>query len=267
MGARLRAAIIGPGRLGRACAQAAGHFAELELAGTVPRGGHVRDLGAVDVALVCVPTATTLDVAAGLLQQGVAIVECAALDGHALQTHHAELARLAVRHRSRAIMGAGWDPGVLCVLRRTFETLVPQGTTELTRRPAMRLHHTVADAAPGVRAALATEQHAAAGQQRYVYVELEPGARLDAVRSAIAADPAFSGEATQVFAVESVAALEAEGHGVLLERRGTGGRGAHPSLLLEGRFDPVVLAARTMLDAARYAPRMKVGGHRYHLAA
>jgi diaminopimelate dehydrogenase len=267
MAAQVRAAIIGPGRLGRACAQAAVDFAELELAGTVQRGGHVRDLGAVHVALVCVPTAAALEVAAALLQQRVAIVECAALDGHALQAHHAELARLAARHRSRAILGAGWDPGVLTILRRAFEMLVPHGTTELTRRPAMRLHHTIADAVPGVRAALATEQRAAAGQQRYVYVELEPGARLDAVRSAIAADPAFSGEEMQVFPVESVAALEAEGHGVLLERRGSAAHGAHSSLLLEGRFDPIQLAARAMLDAARYAPGMSVGGHRYHLVA
>lgn len=87
------------------------------------------------------------------------------------------------------------------------------------------------------------------------------------MQAAVAADPAFRGESTQVFPVESVAALEAEGHGVLLERRGTGAHRAHASLLLEGRFDPILLAARTMLDAARYAPRMKVGAHRYHLAA
>jgi diaminopimelate dehydrogenase len=267
MAARVRAAIIGRGRLGRACEQVAADFPELELAGTVQRGGHVRDLGAVEVALVCVPTAATREVAAALLQQRVAIVECAALDGHALEAHHAELARLAARHRSRAVLGAGWDPGVLTILRRTFELLVPHGTTELTRRPVVRLHHTIADAVPGVRAALATEQRASAQPQRYVYVELEPGARLDAVQSSIAADPAFSGEATQVFAVESVAALEAEAHGVLLERRGSAAHGTHSSLLLEGRFDPVQLAARAMLDAARYALRMKSGGHRYHLAA
>jgi len=240
---RLRAAIVGLGRLGRACMQAAGDCPELELAGTVQRGNHVRDLGAVDVALVCVPTSVALEVAAALLQQRLAIVECASLEGDALEAHHAELARLAARHRSRAILGAGWDPGVLTILRRAFERLVPHGATELTRRPALPLHHTVSAGLPGVRAA------------------------LGAVQSALAADPAFNGEATQVFAVESVAAMEAEGHGVLLERRGTRTHGAHPSLLLEGRFDPVLLAARTMLDAARHAPRMKVGAHPYHLSA
>jgi diaminopimelate dehydrogenase len=69
-----------------------------------------------------------------------------------------------------------------------------------------------------------------------------------------------------VFAVDNVAALEAEGQGVLLERRGSGAQGAHPSLLFEGRFDPVMFAARAMLDAARRIPSLAPGGHRYHLS-
>lgn len=262
---RCRVAIIGPGKLGRACAQAMRDCAELELAGSVGRGDHVRELRAVEVALVCVPAAVTLDVAGELLQQGFAVVECAALEGAALEAHHAAVMRLAARHRSRAVVGAGWDPGVLTLLRRGFEMLIPHGATEMTRRPAAKLHHTIQTVA-GVRAAVATEQGSGRERRRYVYVELAPGARMDAVQAQIAADPAFAGEETQVFAVENVAALEAEGHGVLLERRGSGARGAHPSLLLEGRFDPVMFAARAMLDAARRIPSLAPGGHRYHLS-
>jgi diaminopimelate dehydrogenase len=99
-----------------------------------------------------------------------------------------------------------------------------------------------------------------------VYVELAPGARLDAVQAAVAADPAFAGEATQVFAVDDVDALQVEAHGVLLERRGTAAQGGHPALLLEGRFDPIVFAARAMLDAARRIPQLAACGHRYHLS-
>jgi diaminopimelate dehydrogenase len=72
---RCRVAIIGPGKLGRACAQAMRDCAKLELAGSVGRGDHVRELRAVEVALVCVPTTVTLDVAGELLQQGFAVVE------------------------------------------------------------------------------------------------------------------------------------------------------------------------------------------------
>jgi hypothetical protein len=52
---RLRVAIIGFGRLRRAVAQGLEDCAELELAGIVRRGDHVRDLRAPDVALLCAP--------------------------------------------------------------------------------------------------------------------------------------------------------------------------------------------------------------------
>jgi len=70
---------------------------------------------------------------------------------------------------------------------------------------------------------------------------------------------------TEVFAVDSIAGMEAYGHGVLLERRGTGGRGEHPALVFEGRFDPSRFAAQVMLDAAQRLPQLGRGGHRYSL--
>jgi diaminopimelate dehydrogenase len=282
---RARIAIIGFGRLGRACAEVAGDYAELVLAGIVRRNGalpreapfrslpvvsHVRDLHAVNVALVCVPATATLEAARELLQHGIAIVECAALQGKALGAHHDALARIAARYRSSAVMAAGWDPGVLTLLRGAFEMLVPHGVTEFTRRPAARLHHTVAtDAVSGVRAALSCELPATGEgpPQRYVYVELSPGARFDQVQAAVVADPAFAGEETHVFAVDNIAALEAENQGVMLIRRGAALRGAHEMLLMEGRFDPEVLAARVMLDAARKVPKFGIGGHRYCLSS
>ncbi len=261
---RLRVAIVGYGRLGRACAEALKDCGDLELAGIVQRGGHIRDLQAVDAVLVCVPTTLTLAVASELLEQRFAVVECATLEGRALEEHHGELFRIAELRRARVMVGAGWDPGVLTLLRFAFEMLIPHGVSELTPRPAVGLHH-VAEALPGVRAALATERHAGGERQGYLYVELAPGGRLDEVRAAIAADPALAGEHTNVFAVDSIASMEAYGHGVLLERRGTGEHGAHPALVFEGRFDPTRFAARAMLDAARRLPQLGPGGHRYSL--
>lgn len=261
---RYRVAVVGYGKLGRACAEALKDSPELGLAGIVRRGQHIRDLQVVDVALVCVPTALTLPVASELLEQGYAVVECASLEGEALEAHYAEIFRIAELRRARAMVGAGWDPGVLTLLQRGFEMLIPHGASETTRRPAVGLHH-IAEALPGVRAAVAAERHAGGERQRYIYVELAPGAQLDDVRAAIAADPVFAGEQAEVFAVESIAGMEAYGHGVLLERRGTGGRGEHPALVFEGRFDPTLFAARVMLDAARRLPQLHRGGHRYSL--
>jgi len=257
---RSRIAIIGYGKLGQACADAVHECAGLELAGIVRRGDHVRELRAVQAALVCVPADTTLEVAADLLQQGIAIVECAALQGTGLEAHHAELIRRAARHRTRAIVGAGWDPGVLTLLRRGFAMLLPHGAEALTRRPVLPLHHTT-QPIPGVRGALVTEQQSGVERQRYLYVELAPDAKLEAVRAAVSSDPAFAGEQTQVFAVDSIAALEAQGHGLLLERRC-----GHAALLFEARFDPVLFAARAMLDAAQRLPTLAVGGYRYFVS-
>ena len=76
---RIRLAIIGFGRLGRACARAMRDSHDLELAGVVTRSqagtalahpfghgsvvGHMRELEGVDAALVCVPAEQVLDVA------------------------------------------------------------------------------------------------------------------------------------------------------------------------------------------------------------
>jgi diaminopimelate dehydrogenase len=114
----------------------------------------------------------------------------------------------------------------------------------------------------GVKEALCTEQRATNGRrQRYVYVELEQGVDADRVIDAIRADPLFLGDETLVFPVESIAALEQEGRGVLLERRGAPGRLGHQQFLLEARFDESLLTAHMMLVAARALPQLKPGAH------
>ncbi len=281
---RPRLAVVGFGRLGRACLEAARAQIDLELAGVVRRpeqavqalpppyaqlrvAGHIAELGPVDCALVCVPASVVVPVARELLAHGVPIVECAVVDDATLRRNQETLHPVAVERRLPAMLGAGWAPGALSLIRHLFELLIPKGETELTRRPAVSLHHSAAAAqVRGVRAALCAELRASdGGMQRYVYVELERGADPQRVEAAIAADPLFLGEQTQVFAVDSVADLEQEGHGVVLSRRGGAGAGAavHDSLLLEGRFDPHAFSARIMLDAARQLPGHKFGAHRY----
>jgi diaminopimelate dehydrogenase len=144
---------------------------------------------------------------------------------------------------------------------RPLALLVPKGHTETTDRPGISLHHTLsARAVAGVRDALCTELRSADGNtQRYVYVELAPGADRERVAEAIRSEPLFLEEETLVFPVESVAALEEEGRGIVLERRGTAGRTGHQMLLLEARFDAPSLAAQVMLAAARALPDLPPG--------
>lgn len=280
---KLSVAIVGFGQLGQACAAAIREARDVDLAGVVGRPGtggrlpapfaamarveHVREVGRVDVVLLCVPAGDSQAIAAELLQQGFDVVECARIEPDRCDARHRALAELAHRKRSRIVTGAGWDPGVFTLIQGAFEMLIPRGQTGLTHRPAASLHHTLAaQGIAGVAGALAVEHAGADGlPRRYLYVELARGARPDPVRAELAADLAFAGEATEVLFVDSIAALEQESHGVVLERLGTAAGGAHQSLLLESRGDPAVLAARVMIDAARRLPELAPGGHRFSL--
>jgi diaminopimelate dehydrogenase len=279
---RFHLAVIGFGRLGQAYAEAIVEASDLELAGVVVRREtsgqpvperlrgaltvtHVSELKRVDAALICVPTALALGVARELLQGRVRIVECASLEADAFRAHRDQIDRIAAQHRVPAIVGAGWNPRVVTRLQRLFEILIPKGQTTVTNRPGVSLHQTasVVEIA-GVSGALCTELRGTDGSLvRYVYVELKRGADFDVVSEAIRNDPIFLGEATQVFRVESIAALEERGHGMVIERRGTAGSGVHDTLLLEGRFDSAAFAARVMIDAARQIAQHRPGASVY----
>jgi diaminopimelate dehydrogenase len=143
--------------------------------------------------------------------------------------------------------------------------LDPDGYTEISHRVGVSLHHTaMARQIAGVKEALCTEQRATDGRrQRYVYVELEQGVDADRVSDAIRADPLFLCDETLVFPVENIAALEQEGRGVLLERRGMPGRLGHQQFLLEARYDESLLTAHMMIAAAHSLPQLKPGAHSF----
>lgn len=276
----LRVAVVGLGQLGRACARAVSDAHGLSLAAVARRPGSeslplppglpaaVRrcepgTLRDVDAALVCVPRERTLDVVRQLLSRGVPLVEAAQIHGTDFARHRETIHREALRHERAAVVGAGWDPGMLPLLRGWLALLVPKGRTRAHPRPSASLHHTVAArGVPGVRDALCTELPTPEGKlQRYVYVELEEAADLERASAALRADPLFLDEETLVFPVESVAELEDEGHGIVLERWGEAAGTAHQRLLLEARFDPVALTAEVMLAAVRALPGLPPGAH------
>jgi diaminopimelate dehydrogenase len=273
--ARLRLAIVGLGRLGRACAEAIQHDGSLALAGIVRRAercgealpdglqgvriaDHISGLEGVDAALLCLPAPLVPGMAHDLLQHGIPLVECASLHGEEFLAHKHEIDRHATRFRVPAIVGAGWDPGALSLFRNMFALLCPHGHTETVLRPGINLHHSsIAGAIPGVKGAMATELRSAEGvRQNYLYIELEEGADAVKVEKAIYDDPLFVGEEILVFPVESIAALEEEGHGVLMERRGSAGGAEHQLFLLEARFSEYALSAQVMLCAARALPQL-----------
>lgn len=276
----LRLAVVGLGRIGQACAEliALSHDLTVEAFVRRPASGanglpdhlrhiplmtHVGQVRAVDGALICLPTNAVMEAASQILQHGVPIVDCAILHGESFHAHKEAIRKLALHHRTPAIVGAGWDPGALSVFRSWLALLTPGGMTETTHRPGITLRHTVmAKSVVGVKDARSTEVRATDGRlQRYVYVELEKGANADRVTEAIRADPLFLGEETQVFPVESLTSLEQEGRGVVLDRRSSSQRPGRQHLLLEGRFDEAVVTAEVMLAAARALPDLDPGAY------
>lgn len=275
-----RLVVVGVGRVGKLCAEVACLSHDLTVAGLMRRPGsgvvgipeqlrhipvitHIGQAKDVDGALICVPTTAAADTASEILHHGIPIVNCVTLQGEAFHTHKEAVGKVAIRHNASAIVGAGWDPGVLSVLRSWLALVTPGGTTEMTHRPGASLHHTaMARTVVGVKDALCTEVRAAGGRvQRYVYVELQRGVDPDRVAEAIRADPLFLGEDTQVFPVESLSALEQEGRGVVLDRRGASSQLGHQHFVLEARGDDAVLTAQVMLAAARALPDLEPGAY------
>ena len=276
----IRLGVVGFGRIGKACAEVLLESKDLVLAGIVrrldslaqplpeafskiPVVSHTAQVREMDAALLCVPIDQVEGVAHDCLQHGLPIIECALLHGEAFQAHRAAIDRFATRFDVPAIVGAGWDPGALSVIRSLFALLAPEGNIETRHRAAGSLHHTaMARQVVGVKEALCTEQLAADGtRQRYVYVELEKGVDADRVAAEIRADPLFLGEETLVFPVDSIAALEQEGRGIVLERRSAPGRSEHQRFLFEARFDESILTAHMMVAAARALPGLSPGAH------
>lgn len=83
-----------------------------------------------------------------------------------------------------------------------------------------------------------------------------------AAMRAVQSDPLFLDEETVVIPVGSLAELEQEGHGVVLERLGLAAGDAHQRFLLEGRFDLFSVTAQIMVAAARALPLLVPGVHR-----
>jgi len=276
----LRLAVIGFGRVGQACAGliTLSHDLTVEAFVRRPSSGadglpehlrhiplvtHVSQVKEVDGALICVPTNTVMEAASQILQHGIPVVDCAILHGESFHAHKAAIHKLALHHHAPAIVGAGWDPGALSVFRSWLALLTPGGMTETTHRPGITLRHTVmAKSVVGVKDALCTEVRATDGRvQRYVYIELEKGANAEVVAQAIRADPLFLGEETQIFPMESLASLEQEGRGVVLDRRSSPQRLGRQHFMLEGRFDEAVVTAEVMLAAARALPDLDPGAY------
>ena len=272
---KVRAAIVGYGNIGHYVLEALQAAPDFEIAGVVRRAGaenkpeelanyavvkDIKELGEVDVAILCTPTRSVEKYAKEYLAMGINTV-----DSFDIHTGIVDLRRTlnatAKEHKAVSIISAGWDPGSDSIVRTMLEAIAPKGITYTNFGPGMSMGHTVAvKALPGVKDALSITLPKGTGlHKRYVYVTLQEGAHFDEVKAAILADPYFSHDESYVFPADDVHQLLDLGHGVHMERKGVSGRSHNQRMeFIMSVMNPAA-TAQVMVSSARAALRQKPG--------
>ena len=272
---KIRAAVVGYGNIGKYTLEALLEAPDFEIAGIVRRRGaedcpkelegykvvkDIRELEAVDVAILATPTRSVEAYAKDILALGINTV-----DSFDIHTKIVELRRTldaaAKAGNAVSIISAGWDPGSDSVVRTLMESLAPKGISYTNFGPGRSMGHSVCvRSKAGVKDALSMTIPVGQGiHRRMVYVELEDGANLDEVTAAIKADPYFASDETHVFQVDSVDALNDVGHGVNLVRKGVSGQTHNQLFEFNMKINNPALTAQVLVNVARASMRQKPG--------
>lgn len=265
---KIKAAIVGYGNIGHFVLDALLAAPDFEVAGVVRRSvsdipaelapykvvTDIRELGPVDVAILCTPTREVEKYASEYLALGINTVD--SFDIHtSIPALRRNLGAIAREHGKVAVISAGWDPGSDSVVRTLLQAAAPKGITYTNFGPGMSMGHTVCvKSKPGVKNALSMTIPLGTGiHRRMVYVELEPGARLEDVAAAVKADPYFASDETHVMAVKSVDEVKDMGHGVNMVRKGVSGSTQNQRFEFNMSINNPALTAQILVGAARAA--------------
>ncbi len=273
---KIRAAVVGYGNIGHFVVEALETADDFEIAGVVRRSlgekpaelaqypvvTDITELGKVDVAILCTPTREVEKHASKYLAMGINTV-----DSFDIHTSIVDLRRnldaIAKAHNTVAVISAGWDPGSDSVVRALMQAAAPKGLTYTNFGPGMSMGHTVCvKSKPGVKNALSMTIPLGTGiHRRMVYVELEPGARLEDVAAAVKADPYFASDETHVMAVESVDEVKDMGHGVNMTRKGVSGKTQNQLFEFDMKINNPALTAQILVDVARASMKQRPGAY------
>ncbi len=273
---KIKAAVVGYGNIGRFVVEALGASDDFEIAGVIRRSAgeipaelasykvvtDIKELGKVDVAILCTPTRKVEENAIKYLEMGINTVD--SFDIHTqIVDLRASLDKVAKAHDAVAIISAGWDPGSDSVVRTLMMAAAPKGLTYTNFGPGMSMGHTVCvKSKPGVKNALSMTIPLGTGiHRRMVYVELEDGARLEDVAAAVKADPYFASDETHVMAVDSVDAVKDMGHGVNMTRKGVSGITQNQLFEFDMKINNPALTAQILVDVARASMKQRPGAY------
>lgn len=236
---KISVAICGWGNVGRGCKRAIEETSDVYLAGVVRRPislinkdpelenarvvADIRELGKVDVALLCVPSREIPAKIREMQDLGICTVD--SYDEHdKIITLKKDSDIYAKSKKTVAILGAGWDPGTDSAVRAIMKLVAITGHTTTVfggAKGGRSMGHTVAvKAIPGVKDAVSLSFADGRVQSRAVYVELLTGADADIVAKAIQKDPYFAHTKTEVHFVKSIDKYNTPHHGADVERTG-----------------------------------------------
>lgn len=275
---KLKIAVVGYGNIGKYSVEAIEAAPDMELVGVVRRASSlpakekelqniqvvsdIRDLGKVDVAILCTPTRSIKEVASEILALGINTVDSFDIHGK-LWDVKVELDEVAKANGSVSIISAGWDPGTDSIIRTMMEAMAPKGITYTNFGPGMSMGHTVAvKGKEGVKGALSMTIPTGTGvHRRMVYVELEAGADFETVKQSIKQDTYFVNDETIVTQVDDIDALIDMGHGVVMERKGVSGVTQNQLLKFEMRINNPALTAQVLIAVARASMKQQPGSY------
>ncbi len=272
---KMRAAVVGYGNIGHYTVEALQEAPDFEIAGIVRRQGaenrptelagleivkDIRELKDIDVAILCTPTRSCEDYARQIVPLGINTVD--SFDIHTnIRGYRERLMELNRQTGTVSVIAAGWDPGSDSIVRTLMQALAPKGLSYTNFGPGMSMGHSVCvRSKKGVRDALSMTIPKGEGiHRRMVYVELEPGARLEDVAAEVKADPYFANDETHVFQVESVDDVRDMGHGVNLVRKGVSGQTQNQRFEFNMQINNPALTAQVLVGVARASMRQQPG--------
>lgn len=273
---KIRAAIVGYGNIGKYVLEALLASPDFEVAGIVRRNpaevpaelkpykvvASVKEIGGVDVAVLCTPTRSVESFAKECLSLGINTVDSYDIHG-GIAGLRRNLDKAAKEGKAVSIISAGWDPGTDSMVRSMFEFMAPKGVTYTNFGPGMSMGHTVAvKAVKGVKAALSmTIPLGTSIHRRMVYIELEDGYKFEEVAAAIKSDDYFVHDETHVTLVDSVDDLKDMGHGVNMVRKGVSGDTQNQLLDFNMKINNPALTAQVLVASARAAMKQQPGAY------
>jgi diaminopimelate dehydrogenase len=272
---KTRAAIVGYGNIGHYTLQALEAAPDFEIAGIVRRNAagqqpaelapykvvsDIRQLDAVDVAILCTPTRSVETYARDILSLGINTVDSFDIHGK-IPALRQTLSAVAKEHGAVSIISAGWDPGSDSIVRTLLQAIAPKGITYTNFGPGMSMGHTVAvKAIEGVKAALSMTIPTGEGiHRRMVYIEVKPGYEFEKVAAAIKADAYFVNDETHVIEVPCVDDVIDMGHGVHLTRKGVSGKTQNQLFSFDMHINNPALTGQVLVCTARAAMRQQPG--------